>query len=191
MPTPLVLVRTLILASLLASASGCGLLLGNVKPSSRKSSEYEVENLSRTKPDWKRLDPAKESPPSDAATTDPKYDVSDLSFQSQKNASIISLTSTCRATAGQEPHDLRADTRQLLLGFTHVTEQEEKPSEVAGRSALQTTVQGRINNRPMRIRAVVLEAENCIYDLMLIARPDRFVEAEADFAGFVSSFRLN
>jgi hypothetical protein len=175
----------------LPALSGCGLLLGNIKASARKSNDYDAIDLSKGSSDWRRLDPAKESSPADAATTDSATDVSDLSFQSQKTASIVSLTSTCRAGTALRGRDLRADTRQLLLGFTHITLQDEKELEVGGRPALQTTVQGRINSRPMRIRAVVLEAENCIYDLMLIARPDRFETVEADFGKFVSSFRLD
>lgn len=183
--------RILILVSMLASSSGCGLLLGNIKPSARKSDDYKALDLAKGGADWKRLDPAKESASTDSSTTDEPTDVSDLSFQSQKTASIVSLTSTCRRNAPAEPHDLLTDTKQLLLGFTQITHKETKDLEVAGRPALQTTVEGQINGRPMRIRAVVLEADNCIFDLMLISRPDRFEKAEPDFTRFVSSFRLN
>ncbi len=205
-----------LLLSLLVSGSGCGLLFGNIKPVSEKSHEYEVADLHKLNADWTQLPPAEEkqaakledassvtaSADTSGAESD-TLDVSDISYQSEKTASIISLTSTCRpqiksqAAAPGEAEAAEKNTqrleeymRQLLLGFSDIDKKDEKKVTVSGRPGLESTIEGTMSGRPMKIRAVVLPRRECIYDLMFIARPEHFASQQDTFSKFLDSFRL-
>lgn len=183
-----------------AFGSGCGLLFGNIKPVAEKSNDYRVMDLHKENADWTRLPASEERQAAgiedsqSATEADPNVDISDVSYQSSKTASIISLTSTCRPRQGSAPASefrLQEYMRQLLLGFSEVKKKEEKKVTAAGQEALESTIRGSMSGRPMVIRAVVLQRSECIYDLMFIARPDHFSVHETDFTKFVDSFRLN
>lgn len=185
--------------------SGCSLLLGNVRPMEHKSGDYQFLDLHREDRDWIRLNPADEHQAAEledpATANDPNAapSLSDISFQSERTSSIISLSSTCRprnqvrkgSDRELEEMRLRDYVDQLLQGFTAVEQQQDRSLSVDGRPAHETTLRGAMSGRPMTIRAVVVQERDCIYDLMYIARTHRFAEQEKDFAKFVASFRLN
>jgi hypothetical protein len=165
----------------LVTLSGCA-LVGNVRPVDEKSQSYAIADLSKQDPDWKRL-PASGTDSGDGAA-------SDVNYQSQKTASIVSLNSSCRPSFATESRDLRGFSEQLLLGISEVTQREEENLAVEGSPALQTTVFGKLNGEPVALRTVVVHRGSCVYDLMYVARPERFKEKEADFSRFVRSLRL-
>lgn len=158
--------------------SGCAVLLGNVKTVDQHSKAYRVMRLNETNPDWKLLEPA----------NDVTSDSSELTYQSNRTASIISLNSTCRKRNTEE--DLKRISRLLFLGITEITESQERELTVDTAPALETTVSGRLNRERVKIRAVVLKNGACVYDLMYVAKPKHFASQEADFTQFVTSLRL-
>ncbi|MEK6706237.1 MAG: hypothetical protein AABZ06_10655 [Bdellovibrionota bacterium] len=177
------------LTGMILLTTGCGLLIGNVKPVDEKSETYGIADLSRDDPDWDKLDqPANSSEDSNPSSSD----VSDVVFQSKKTASIISLNSACRPTHGnpQTEDDLRKITNQLFLGVSNITMREEKELTVSSSPALQTTIHGKMNGELMKLRSVVLRKNHCVYDLMYIARPNSFTEKEQSFDKFAASLRL-
>ena len=162
-------------------ASGCGVLIGNVKPVEDKSNAYRVADLQVLKADWRKL----ESSLKEAGAAE---DVSDVAFQSKTTSSIISLNSACRP--GGDQRSLKEISRLLFLGLSQSSAPEEQTLEVERVPALQTTVEGRLNNEPVRLRTVVLRKGECVYDLMYVARPEQFDKQLGDFTHFVSSLRI-
>ena len=167
---------------LTSASSGCGLLLGNIKPADEKSEGYGIMDLAQRNPDWKKLPSSKEAT-NDAAA-------SDVAYQSATTSSVISLNSACRPTIATEERDLKAYTDQLFLGIREVTHREEKSSVVQGVPALETTLTGKVDGEMTEIRSVVVRRGECVYDLMYVARPEHFPANEADFAQFVASLKL-
>jgi hypothetical protein len=155
---------------------GCSILIGNVRVE-EKSDDYSIMDLGKN-PDWKKIGADKNS-----------TDMSDLTFQSKKNSSIISLNSVCRETGDDNPAatDLKAVTHELLLGISNISDKTEKEITVSDTPALETTVQGQLNNQAMKLRAVVLRKNSCVYDLMYIARPERFNDDIEVFQTFTQS----
>ncbi len=158
--------------------SGCAVLLGNVKTVDQHSKSYRVAHLNETHPDWKMLEPS----------GDVTSDSSEITYQSNRTASIISLNSTCRTRNSTE--DLKRISRLLFLGITDVTDTQERELTVDSTPALETTVTGRLNREKVKIRAVVLRTHAGVFDLMYVAKPRYFAGQEADFTQFVSSLRL-
>jgi hypothetical protein len=160
---------------------GCSLFLGNIKPVDEKSDAYEVLDLSKTNTDWERID---SKSPNETST-------SDMVFQSKSTGSIVSLNSACKSYSPSEKKpSLQELTRELLLGFQNVVQKDQVKLVIEKIPALQTTVQGQLNDQEVAIRTVVLQRVNCLYDLMYISRPENFSEKERDFSRFVTSLHL-
>ena len=178
------------LPTLLILASGCGILVGNVRPVNEKSETYGVADLSQENKDWQKLDSASKGvDPTDPNVT--STEVADVAYQSKKTASIISINSACRpAQASAQNDNLHNDTNLLFLGFGEVTLREEKPMTLQNLPALQTTVQGKLNGEPMKVRTIVMRRSSCLYDLMYVATPVHFAENEAEFSHFIASLKL-
>jgi hypothetical protein len=184
--------------ALLALLSGCSTLFGTVKPVDEKSSQYHAPELSAAEPvklstpknhwkrGWKKIET---SPKSEGEENDEIR--SDLAYQSVKTGSIISVNSACRESNGAiKKKSLKTFTRELLMGFSEITLDEERPMEIDHTPALQTTLRGRLNDESVMIRAIVLVRGNCVYDLMYLSSPQAFQKNEADFHSFVEEFRL-
>lgn len=192
----------LMLAAL--DSSGCGLLIGNVKPVDEKSDQYGVADLSKDQPQvWKRLTDAQQG----ADAQDPEVtatEVPDVAFQSIKTAAVISINSSCRAsTAGDDAEydaskdpgqkqddELRALAHQLTFGISDVSRRSERKLTVQGSPALQTQLQGKLRGNPIAIRTIVFKRGDCVYDLLYMAPPKHFAENERDFDHFVASLRV-
>jgi hypothetical protein len=173
--------KVLAAAALALFASSCA-LVGNVKPVDEKSETYQVADLSQGMGEWAKL------PPQAGGSSDTS--TSDVAYQSQKTASIISLNSACRPTFETEHRDLKTFTNLLFLGISDVTQRDERDLTVESQPALETTLKGKLNNEEMMLRTVVLRRGDCVYDLMYVARPEHFAENEADFSRFVDSLKL-
>jgi uncharacterized protein YceK len=172
-------------------ASGCGVLIGNIKPVDQKAQNYGISDLSKENPAvWTKLDQVKivDSSTTDEATT--ATEISDAAYQSKKNASIISVNSACRQTPDEEEHDLRSLTNLLFLGLSDASQRDEKELTIQNTPALETTIKGKLNGELMMFQAVVLRRGLCIYDLVYMSRPAHFDEHEQDFSHFIASLKL-
>lgn len=187
------MIRNVSLIGISLTLVGCSTLVGNVKPVDEKSTQYGVLNLETEAPGvWTKLSDAVLRPKDAQIGSSKKAfssEIADVAYQSKRTAGIISLNSSCREGREGIPN-LQPYLRELLLGMTGVTEREETKRKVSGIEALESTVAGSMAGEKTKIRAIVLEKGGCLYDLMYIARPERFSTHENDFNRFVSSLRL-
>lgn len=175
--TPLSVVFAALTAVL--GGSGCSILIGNVRPVSEHSTNYAAPDLSQKFPEWSSLERTDEGPGADVA------------FQHAKSGSIISMNSTCRERNTREDLSLDSVTRSLLLGITVPDQQTSREIKVSRLPAQETTVLGMMNGQSMKLRVIVLRKDECLYDLMYVAKANRFDEQEAVFSDFVSRFEVN
>jgi hypothetical protein len=181
----------LVLLALLQS--GCSLFFGSIKPVEEKSTTYGVMDLSKTNPDWLRLDGKTQPESTEAKDPDTRQtSIADVAFQSKKTASIISLNSACKnyAEPNEKQENLKELTRELLLGISDISFHEEQEIFVNRIPALQTTVVGKLGQENMKLRTVVLQRTKCVYDLMYVSRPEKFPTHEDEFSNFVTSLML-
>lgn len=186
-PLPLLALAT---AGFALPSTGCGLLLGNVRPVDEKSTRYGVTDLAKDNPAvWARLDATEEG----ADQRDPEAtatEVSDVAFQAKTSPSIVALNSACRPSVVTHDKSLSDLTHELLLGISEVAQRVERSLTVQATPALETTLRGKMNGKPIAVRSVVLRRDACVYDLLYMAPPAQFSELEADFSRFVASLRL-
>jgi hypothetical protein len=182
------ILRSFLFIALTGAASGCSVLIGNIKPVGEKSESYDVLRLEKESTDWIAIDSnsVKESDDEDAET----LESSDIAYQSKASSSIISLNSSCRKSIESSQRTLRQFTDALLLGIQGIENREEREVTLSGAKALETTLQGNLGGRTSRLRAVVIRKGMCVYDLMLIARVDRFGQDLPTFERFVNSFQF-
>ncbi|MGK5089729.1 hypothetical protein WDW86_19430 [Bdellovibrionota bacterium FG-2] len=175
--------RTLLILFML-SQSACSLLLGNIKPIEEKSKNYEIQDLAHENSDWVQIQ-------SDNTAEANTIGISDAAYQSKTDASIISVNSSCREQhSSNTMGDLKSFSNPLFFGVSHITLRDEEEITILKGPALQTTIRGKLGGKEMMLRAVVLQRRACIYDLMLIARPEYFAKGEAAFAHFVASLKI-
>lgn len=121
---------------------------------------------------------------------DPQAHQPDFAFQSKKSGSIISLNSACKHFESYNKEDLDALTQELLLGISQVHLQEKNDIVLSQTPALQTLARGKLDNEEVMLKTVVLQKNNCVYDLVYIATPENFKSQEKDFSLFMNSLQL-
>lgn len=189
--------RTLKAAPLLIlSLSGCTLFFGTVRPVEVRSADYRILDLTKTDPQWVRLDsqvaanPAAQ-PKGQTDLGDNEAGVSDMAFQEKKTGSVISVNSACKSYKGASANeDLNALTQELLLGMADQEILDQKWITLAQIPAQETTAKGTMNRENVVLKTVVLEKSNCVYDLVLVAKPRFFKRDDPTFSRFVSSLQF-
>jgi hypothetical protein len=112
----------------------------------------------------------------------------DVEFRHRVTPAGMAANASCEPATARRP--ARALAQQLFIGVRErqVIERGERP--VAGRPAVHTVLEGRLEGSGDRVRieTLVLKDDRCVYDLMYAASPAAFAELRADFARFVESF---
>ncbi len=175
------------LAAVLLS-QGCstvGYLVGNADPVSHKARLYQVKPMTEMGPQWKKIDPIETS---DRKTEDvPQNEISDLVYQSQKTASLVSLNSSCRGGAHWEGKTLQDLTNLLLIGIHELGERQESTLQIDKEPALKTQLTGVVEGRKRKIETIVILRDQCVYDLMYFSSEKNFAVDLNDFEQFVAS----
>ncbi len=184
----------LVLLNLSAFLSGCGTLIGNVKPIEEKSDGYGILDLSK-KTGWDKLEPESNELKNGEASSSLPSQIPDAAYQSKKTNSIISITSGCRKYVGDR--SLKELTQITTLGISNREIIDETTITISNIGALRTTIKGDVPSdgsdslkENIMLRVVVLKNDNCTFNLMYLARPENFESEENDFTEFLNSFRL-
>jgi hypothetical protein len=175
---------------LLSACSTIGLLLGTEKPVDEKSKSYQVENLSQGNADWTKVDPStlENSDNQLEAPDSLSTSASDVTYISRRDASMISLNSSCDSNATKT--DLRSTSDELFYGMRDITYRHEIHTAIQNIPALQTTARGNYYRSQKVLRTVVFRRGSCLFDFMYLTGPDDFNRNENIFYSFVASFRF-
>ena len=122
-------------------------------------------------PGWRRI-------PSDA----------DLALRDDPRRAGLLVHGSCEGPAPRRPLSVLA--RHLRFGLRDLRDLSERPVEVAGQAAVRTEFLARLDDAPVAVKAVTLQARGCAYDLIVVAPPDAVAQAADDFERLVASFRL-
>jgi hypothetical protein len=122
-------------------------------------------------PGWERIDS-----PADLALRRPSLDAG------------LMAHATCEGKTPQRTLPVLA--RHLRFGFREVQALDEAAVEVAGQPGIRSRFTARLDGRPVVVGAVTLKGRRCVYDLVVVAPPDRIEAAAEDFERFAASFSL-
>ncbi len=115
-----------------------------------------------------------------------RVDGDGVQFQERALGAVILAHVDCRESSDAPLNVLR---NTLLIGFTDRRIVEEQPVTLAGRAALRSRVDARLDGVPVEIDAYVLKKDACVYDLVYAAPPERAAAGRPAFQAFVAGFR--
>ncbi len=98
----------------------------------------------------------------------------------------IYANSSCNVSDSDAPLDVL--TNHLLFEFQGVKEHGRIPFVLAGRAALRTTLEARLDGVDVALDVIVLKIDGCSVDLQLVAAPGTLPSRRADFDAFVRGF---
>jgi len=124
--------------------------------------------------------------PLDGAWREVHREGSAVGFFSDAAGAVIEVNVSCRDDADAAP--LPALTHHLLIGYAERALREEERVPLAGREALHTVVDARLDGVPVSLDLYVMRRDGCVFDLSYAAPRERFAGARAAFARFVRGF---
>jgi hypothetical protein len=79
-------------------------------------------------------------------------------------------------------------TNHLLFWLEHKEERSHVRFTLAGRAAMRTRLDAVVDGVRVALDVVVLSKNHCVYDLVLIAAPEKWAQLKPDFDQFVGKF---
>lgn len=88
----------------------------------------------------------------------------------------------------QGDSSLEQYTDHLRIDWTQWKPLERHEERLAGRAALRTVSQGRLDGVLLQCEFVVMKKNGCLFDFMYVARPDAFENGRSQFQKVVEGF---
>jgi hypothetical protein len=177
----------LLLFALSFSLSGCGTLgsslIGSADPVETKSELYGIMQLDKVYSDWKKID--------SGFNDNIQTQIPDSTYQNIRSSSIISINSVCQSEILKKKDPLKSATDLLFLGMNNIKHRKEERLTLSGYPAISTLIEGQMDGVQTKIKSIIVQKNDCIYDLMQISNPNDFDSDHAVFSEFISSLRLD
>ena len=103
------------------------------------------------------------------------------------NAGII-ISRRCEEGIAEPP--LKILFRHLFIDFEKQNITKQRQFELDGKQALLTELTAEYGGERFKFISVITKRKTCVYDLLLVAPPDRFDEVRGDFEKLLNSFRF-
>jgi hypothetical protein len=109
-----------------------------------------------------------------------------LAFDDSANSATIAVNGRCDRDGEDVP--LRSLTQHLFIDFTDRDIHSEDVVPFDGREAMRTDVSAKLDGVERHLVVWVMKKDKCVYDLMYLARPDRFAAGVGTFDAWVKGF---
>jgi len=110
----------------------------------------------------------------------------ELELQRQDPAGGMLADATCDDKTAGRP--LNVLSRHLTFGLKDRVLEDGGPLTLDGRPAERAVVRGSLDGTPVRVEAVVVKGQRCVYDFLYVAPAASFETGRGDFRAFVESF---
>lgn len=110
----------------------------------------------------------------------------DLAWFDASTRSVAHVDHTCERS---QDTPLPALVRHLLIGFTQLEFSLEETIPFDQREARHVILRARLDGVPSSIELYVMKKDGCVYDLGVVAPPERFDAVRPVFDTFVRGFR--
>ena len=112
----------------------------------------------------------------------------ELAFRDEETEAVIALFSSC-GSEGRAPLNVLA--KRLFFGIKERKLLERRPLSLNGAEAIHTILQGKLKEEEVKVSSYVVKRDECVYDLVYMAPPDRFEAKLLDFESFVKGWELS
>lgn len=109
-----------------------------------------------------------------------------MAFRDEEQDATIVVNGRCGKDSDDVP--LNALTHHLFLRFTEREVLEEKVFPFDGREALKTVLRAKLDGVLRQFVAVVIKKDGCVYDFVLVTRPENYAQVEPSFTAFFHGF---
>jgi len=103
----------------------------------------------------------------------------DFAFYNASLGATVYADSSCGKKYDDSP--LTVLSNHLTMGFEEVEQLEQSEGELSGRGSLERISSARLDGVPVRLATTVVKKDICVFDLILIARPEGFEAALSDY----------
>ena len=110
----------------------------------------------------------------------------EIGFYNADKSAVIQSNMTCRDDAEATP--LVSLTQHLLIGYSEAHHRSAEVVPFAGREALHSIVEAKLDGVPLVLDLYVMKRNGCIFDLSLAAPPEHYAAGVVDFQRFVDGF---
>jgi len=114
----------------------------------------------------------------------------DLALRNGQLPATLVVHATCDPAVARRSPDVLL--RHVVVGLAQRHAVTRASTQVAGRPALRAVFDGRAarDGAPVRVEAVMVEGEPCVYDQVYAASPGVFATGSADFDRLVGSLSI-
>ena len=109
----------------------------------------------------------------------------DLELQRATPPGGMLADATCEGKEVRRPLDVL--TRHLTFGLKERVVEESGSLTVGGLPAQRAVLRGSVDGTPVKVAAIVVKGDQCVYDFLYVAPPEAFESGRADFQAFVES----
>jgi hypothetical protein len=106
----------------------------------------------------------------------------DLAYRDPAAAGSAMVDFRCKEADIDAP--LTVLTQQLIMGTTERDVVSEETIPFDGREALHTVMRAKLDGVPLQYDIFVMKKDECVYDLVYLAPPDRYEQGAAAFERF-------
>jgi len=103
----------------------------------------------------------------------------DFAFYNPALGATVYADSSCGKKYDDSP--LTVLSNHLTMGFELVEQIEETEGSLSGRGSLERLSSAELDGVPVTLATTVVKKDVCVFDLILIARPDSFDRALTDY----------
>lgn len=109
-----------------------------------------------------------------------------MAFRDEERDATIVVNGRCGKDGDDVP--LSALTQHLFLRFTEREEIESTTIPFDGREALRTVIVAKLDGVKRKFMTIVTKKDGCVYDFVLISRPESYPSVEPEFTKFYGGF---
>jgi hypothetical protein len=110
----------------------------------------------------------------------------DFAYYNANLGATVYADSSCGTKYDDSP--LTVLSNHLTMGFADVEQVDQSAGELSGRGSLERISRANLDGVPVMLATTVVKKDICVFDLILIARPDSFEEALADYRSLRDGF---
>jgi hypothetical protein len=110
----------------------------------------------------------------------------DFAYYNASLGATLYTNSSCGKKYDDSP--LSVLSNHLIMGFENVEQRDQQDGMLAERKSLERISTAELDGVPVVLASTVVKKDVCVFDVILIGRPDGFEQALAEYRGLRDAF---